>query len=78
MRLANIFLNRFRDLGVNHRGKVFGHKLAEVMTRAESFSARVEQDGENVIYIFPDRSRLKIEDPKQKDRVSFYVLSNIG
>jgi len=79
MKLSQMFLERFRDLDTNSKGKVFGHKLAAEMQSAKSFAQRVDRDGTNIIYIFPDRSRLRIEDPSQvTDRATFYILSNVG
>jgi len=79
MKLSQLFLERFRDLDTNSKGKVFGHKLAAEMQSAKAFAQRVERDGADIIYIFPDRSRLRVNDPNQTlDRATFYILSNVG
>ena len=79
MRLANILIERFRDLETNSRGKLYSHKLAEQLNRARAFAARVDRDGSDIVYIFPDRSRLRVINPMQlTDKATFTVLSNVG
>jgi hypothetical protein len=77
-KLAQQFLERFRDLDTNSRGKYFGHKLSAELNSAESFATRSDRDGDSLILTFADRSRIKIEDPTQKtDRARFYQLGGI-
>ena len=79
MKLSQMFLERFRDLDTNSRGKVFGHKLTEQLQSAKAFAQRVDRDGADIIYIFPDRSRLRVNNPTQTlDKATFYILSNVG
>ena len=79
MKLAQIMIERFRDLDTNSKGKIYSHKLAEQMHNAEAFATQVNRDGFDIIYIFPDRSRLRVNDPNQTlDKVTFYILSNVG
>lgn len=79
MKLANILIERFRDLETSSRGKLYPHRLAEQMQRASAFAVRVDRDGADIIYIFPDRSRLRVNDPTQiMDKATFTVLSNVG
>jgi len=79
MKLSQMFLERFRDLDTNSRGKVFGHKLAAEMQSAKAFAQRIERDGSDIIYIFLDRSRLRVNNPTQiLDKATFYILSNVG
>lgn len=79
MKLANILVERFREIEVNSRGKLYGHRLEETMREAWSLAARIDRDGEDIIYLFPDRSRLRVYNPMQvSDRATFSILSNVG
>jgi hypothetical protein len=79
MKLSQMFLERFRDLDTNSRGRVFGHRLEEQLQSAKAFAQRVERDGADIIYLFPDRSRLRVNDPTQTlDKATFHILSNVG
>lgn len=78
-RLANILIDRFRDIETNSRGKLYLHKLAEQLQQARAFAQRVDRDGSDIVYIFPDRSRLRVINPMQlTDKATFTVLSNVG
>lgn len=77
-KLAQQFLERFRDLDTNSRGKYFGHKLSAELATAQAFARRTDRDGEAIVITFADSSRIKIEDPTQKtDRARFYQLGGI-
>ena len=79
MKLSQMFLERFRDLDTNSKGKVYSHKLTEQLQNAKAFAQRIDRDGADIIYIFPDRSRLRVNDPNQTlDKAMFYILSNVG
>lgn len=79
MKLAQLMIERFRDLETNSKGKVYSHKLTEQLNTAEAFANQVNRDGSDIIYIFPDRSRLRVNDPNQTlDKATFYILSNVG
>lgn len=79
MRLSQMFIERFRELETNSRGKLYSHKLAEQLQQARAFAARVDRDGSDIVYIFPDRSRLRVINPMQlTDKATFTVLSNIA
>lgn len=79
MKIANILIERFRDIETSSRGKLYPHRLTEQLQRARAFAARVDQDGSDIIYLFPDRSRLRVNDPTQlNDKATFYILSNVG
>jgi hypothetical protein len=79
MKLSQMFLERFRDLETNSRGKIYSHKLNQELQSAKSFAARVDQDGADLVYLFPDRSRLRVDNPAQvTDKASFHILSNVG
>lgn len=79
MRLANILIDRFRDIETNSRGKLYSHQLTEQLQRARAFAARVDRDGSDIIYIFPDRSRLRVNNPNQiNEKATFTILSNVG
>ena len=79
MKLSQMFLERFRDLDTNSRGKVYSHKLTEQLQSAKAFAQHIDRDGADIIYIFPDRSRLRVNDPNQTlDKATFYILSNVG
>lgn len=79
MKLANIMLERFRDINTNSKGKLYSHQLTEQLNIARSFAARVNRDGIDIVYIFPDHSRLRVNDPTQTmDKATFTVLSNVG
>lgn len=79
MRLANILIERFRDIETNSRGKLYSHQLTEQLQQARAFAARVNRDGSDIIYIFPDRSRLRVINPMQlTDKATFTILSNVG
>jgi len=78
MKLAQMFAERFRDLDVNSRGKIFGHLLAREMQSAESFAARTDRDGDSLVYTFTDRSRLKLKNPKQvSDKATVHQLEGV-
>lgn len=80
MKLAQMFAERFRDLDVNSRGKIFGHLLAREMQSAESFATRTDKvdDGDSLVYTFTDRSRLKLKNPKQTtDKATVHQLGSI-
>lgn len=79
MKLANILIDRFRDIETNSRGKLYSHQLTEQLNVARSFALSVNRDGSDIIYIFPDRSRLRVINPMQlTDKATFAVLSNVG
>lgn len=79
MKLSKMFLKRLRDLETNSRGKIYRHKLNQELQSAKSFASRVDRDGSDLVYLFPDRSRLRIDNPNQvTDKASFYILSNVG
>jgi len=79
MKLSQVFLKRLRDLDTNSRGKIYSHKLNEELQSAGSFASRVDQDGSALVYLVPDRSRLRVDNPNQvTDKASFYILSNVG
>lgn len=79
MKLSQLMIERFRDLETNSKGKLYSHQLAEQLNRARAFAARVDRDGTDIVYIFPDRSRLRVNDPTQTmDKATFYILSNVG
>lgn len=79
MKLSQLMIERFRDLETNSRGKLYSHQLTEQLNRARAFAARVDRDGSDIIYIFPDRSRLRVINPMQlTDKATFTVLSNVG
>lgn len=79
MKLANILVERFREIEVNSKGKLYGHRLEETMREAWALAARIDRDGEDIVYLFPDRSRLKVINPMQvSDKAKFSVLSNVG
>lgn len=79
MKLSQMFLERFREIDTNSKGKMYSHKLATEMDAARSFASRTDRDGPDLIYIFPDRSRLRVNDPNQvTDKASFYILSNVS
>lgn len=79
MKLSQILIERFRDLETNSRGKIYGHKLQSELDAASAFAQRIERIGTDIIYIFPDRSRLRVNDPTQTlDKATFYILSNVG
>lgn len=74
-----MLIERFRDLETNSRGKIYGHKLQSELDAARAFAQRIERIGTDIIYIFPDRSRLRVNDPTQTlDKATFYILSNVG
>jgi len=78
MKLAQMFAERFRDLDVNSRGRIFGHLLAREMQSAESFSTRTDRDGDALVYTFTDRSRLKLKNPKQTtDKATVHQLGSV-
>lgn len=78
-KFAQQFLDRFRDLETNSRGKLYSHKLSAEINAAESFAVRSDKDGDSLVLTFPDRSRLRVDNPTQKtDRARFYQLSNVG
>jgi len=77
-KLAQQFLERFRDLDTNSRGKIYSHKLSAELATAQAFARRSDKDGDSLILTFPDRSRLRVENPTQKtDRARFYQLGGI-
>lgn len=79
-KFAQQFLERFRDLETNSRGKLFSHKLQQELDTAESFATRSDkvEDGDSLVLTFPDRSRLRVDNPTQKtDKASFYILANV-
>jgi len=79
MKLANMMIERFKELETNSRGKLYTHKLTEQLNTAQAFAQRIDQDGSDIVYIFPDRSRLRVNDPTQSmDKATFYILSNVG
>ena len=79
MKLSQHFVKRLQDLDVNSRGKLFSHLLDRELRSAESFATRSDKDGDSLILTFPDRSRLRVDNPTQKtDRAKFYQLSNVG
>lgn len=79
MRLSQMFIDRFRDIETNSRGKLYSHQLAEQLQQARTFAARVDRDGSDIVYIFPDCSRLRVNDPTQlNEKATFYILSNVG
>lgn len=79
MKLAQIMLDKFRDIDTNSKGKLYGHKLQSEMQSARAFAQRIERIGTDIIYIFPDHSRLRVNDPTQMlDKATFYILSNVG
>lgn len=79
MKLSQMLIERFRDLETNSRGKIYGHKLQSELDAARAFAQRIERIGTDIIYIFPDRSRLRVNDPTQTlDKATFYILSNVG
>jgi hypothetical protein len=79
MKLSTILIEKFRDIETNSRGKLFGHILSSELRLAEALSAKIERDGHSVVYLFPDRSRLKVTDPLQcSGKAHFYILSNVG
>jgi hypothetical protein len=79
MKLSQLMIERFRDLETNSRGKIYGHKLQSELDAARAFAQRIERIGTDIVYIFPDRSRLRVNDPTQIiDKATFYILSNVG
>jgi hypothetical protein len=79
MKLSQLMIERFRDLETNSRGKIYGHKLQSELDAARAFAQRIERIGTDIVYIFPDRSRLRVNDPTQiMDKATFYILSNVG
>lgn len=79
MKLSQLMIERFRDLETNSRGKIYGHKLQSELDAARAFAQRIERIGADIVYIFPDRSRLRVNDPTQlNDKATFYILSNVG
>lgn len=77
-KFAKQFLERFRDLETNSRGKIYSHKLTAELNSAESFATRSDKDGDSLVLTFPDRSRLRIDNPTQKtDRAKFYQLGGV-
>jgi hypothetical protein len=79
MKLSQHFVRRLRELETNSRGKLFSHLLNQELQNAEAFANKTEQDGDSLILTFPDRSRLRVDNPTQKtDRATAYQLSNVG
>lgn len=79
MKLSQMFIERLRALELNSRGKIYTHRLDEQLTAAQAFATKTEKDGEAIIYLFPDRSRLRVDNPAQRnDRATFFQLSNVG
>lgn len=79
MKLANIMLERFRDIDTNSKGKLYSHQLTEQLNIARSFAARVNRDGIDIVYVFADNSRLRVNNPMQlTDKATFTVLSSVG
>ena len=77
-KLAQQFLERFRDLDTNSRGKIYSHKLSAELATAQAFARRTDKDGEDIVITFADSSRLRVENPTQKrDRARFYQLGGI-
>lgn len=79
MKLSQLMIERFRDLETNSKGKIYGHKLQSELDAARAFAQRIERIGTDIVYIFPDCSRLRVNDPTQTlDKATFYILSNVG
>lgn len=84
MKLSQIFLEKFRNIDTREDGRLYRHKLLSAMQEAKMLATRVDLDSElddnsALVYTFPDRSRLMIENPNQfNDRAHFYILSNIA
>jgi hypothetical protein len=79
MKLSLVILDKLQSLDTNSRGKFYGHKLSTELRLAESFSARIERDGDCIVYLFPDRSRLRVQDSEQRQgKAQFAILSNVG
>lgn len=79
MKLSKHFVERLRELDTNSRGKIFIHLLDRELRNAESFAQRIDRDGDSLILTFPDRSRLRVDNPTQRtDRAEFFQLSNVG
>ena len=77
-KLAQQFLERFRSLETNSRGKIYSHRLTAELNSAESFAIRSDRDGDALVLTFPDRSRLKIENQAQRtDKAKFYQLGGV-
>lgn len=77
-KFAQQFLERFRDLETNSRGKLYSHKLQQELDTAESFATRTDTDGDSLVLTFPDRSRLRVDNPTQKkDKARAYQLGGI-
>lgn len=84
MKLSQIFLKKFRSIDTREDGRLYRHRLLSAMHEAKLLAQRVDLDSQlddnsALIYTFPDRSRLMIENPNQfNDRAHFYILSNIA
>lgn len=84
MKLSQIFLEKFRNIDTREDGRFYRHRLLFAMQEAKMLATRVDlnsqlDDNSALVYTFPDRSRLMIENPNQfNDRAYFYILSNIA
>lgn len=84
MKLSQVFLEKFRNIDTREDGRFYRHRLFSAMQEAKMLATRVDLDSQlddnsALVYTFPDRSRLMIENPGQlNDRAYFYILSNVG